>query len=106
MHMRASLNGRDHRNAYIGYVFENLNAFAVNLAPNARIGDNAKRWKIDTRNELATCARQDYDLIASILSDPVEGVDKLCMVLCCERERAAFGVKFSHQYTSGISREL
>ena len=40
--MSASLDSRDDRHAYVGYVFEKLNAFVVNLAPNARIGDVAE----------------------------------------------------------------
>src|SRR6266849_9261506 len=32
--MGASLDSRDHRQAYVGYVFQQLNAFVVNLAPN------------------------------------------------------------------------
>ena len=31
-----------YRYTYIGYVFQKLNAFVVNLAPNARIGDVAE----------------------------------------------------------------
>src|SRR5258708_14679560 len=42
MHMRASLDGCDHRHAYVGNDFENLHAFVVNLAPNAGISDVAK----------------------------------------------------------------
>ncbi len=40
--MGSSLHSRDDRHAYIGYMFEDLNAFVVNLAPNARIGDVAE----------------------------------------------------------------
>ena len=43
VNMRASLDRRDDRHAYVGYVFQNLNTFVVNLAPNARIGDFAER---------------------------------------------------------------
>ena len=41
--MSASLDSRDDRHAYIGYIFEELSAFVVNLAPNAGIGDVAER---------------------------------------------------------------
>ena len=41
--MGSSLDSRDDRHAYIGYVFQKLNAFVVNLAPNAGIGDVAER---------------------------------------------------------------
>jgi hypothetical protein len=43
MHMGASLDSRDHRHAYVGYLFQNLKTFVVNLAPNAWIGDVAER---------------------------------------------------------------
>src|ERR1700677_27452 len=76
MHMGTSLNSGDHRHLYVGYVFQKLNAFVVNLAPNARIGGIAERGPIDISNELPTCAREDYDLFRSILRNPVEGLDK------------------------------
>jgi hypothetical protein len=41
--MGASLYSRDHRHAYVGYVFQSLNAFVVNLAPNAGISSVAER---------------------------------------------------------------
>ena len=41
--MGSSLDSRDDRHAYIGYVFQKLNAFVVNLAPNAGIGYVAER---------------------------------------------------------------
>ena len=41
--MRAPLDCRNDRHAYIGYVFQNLNAFVVNLAPDARITRVARR---------------------------------------------------------------
>jgi hypothetical protein len=39
--MGSSLDSRDDWYAYSGYIFEQLNALVVNLAPNARIGDVA-----------------------------------------------------------------
>ncbi len=74
--MGASLDSRDDRHAYIGDIFQNLNAFVVNLAPNAGIGDIAERGPIDIGNKLPACAREDYDLVRSILRNPVEGIDK------------------------------
>jgi hypothetical protein len=65
-----------------------------------------KRWKIDVRNEIPACPRQDYNLVRSILRDPVKGVDKLRMVLRGENERPAVAVKFDNQHTVGISRQL
>ena len=65
--MGASLDSCDDRHAYVGYVFQSLNAFVVNLAPNAGIGDIAERGPIDIGNKLPTCAREDYDLVRPIL---------------------------------------
>src|SRR6266851_2291002 len=100
--MGASLDSRDHRHAYIGQVFQNLNAFVVNLAPNAWIGDVAERRKIDLRNKLAACSRQDYDLVRSILCNPIKGIDKLRMILCRESEWPVVAVKFGNQDTFGV----
>src|ERR1700731_1918183 len=99
MHMGTSLDSRDDRYAYVGYVFQNLNAFVVNLAPNAGIGGIAERGPIDISNELPTCAREDYDLVRSILPDPVEGIDKFCVRLRGHNERPAVVMDLSNQYT-------
>ena len=74
--MGASLYSRDHRHAYVGYVFQSLNAFVVNLAPNAGVGDIAERGPIDISNELPSSTGEDYDLVRLILRNPVEGIDK------------------------------
>jgi hypothetical protein len=68
--MGTSLDSRNDRHSYVGYVFQNLNAFVVNLTPDAGIGDIAERGPIDISNELATRARQDYDLVRPILRNP------------------------------------
>src|ERR1700756_4984906 len=91
MHMGTSLDSRDHRHSYVGYVFQNLNAFVVNLTPDAGIGDIAERGPIDISNELPACARQDYDLVRPILRNPVEGIDKFCVRLRGHDERSAAG---------------
>src|SRR5882762_10999774 len=104
--MGASLDSRDHRHAYVSYVFQKLDAFVVNLAPNAGIGDVAEGRKIDLRNELPACSGQDYNLVRPVLRDPVKGVDKLRMILCRESERSAVAVKFDNKHTAGISRQL
>jgi len=72
--MGASLDNRDHRNAYVGYILHNRNALVVNLAPNAGISDVAKRRKIDVRNKLAARSRQSYDLVRSTLRNAVKGM--------------------------------
>src|SRR5882672_6780215 len=104
--MGSSLDSRDDRHAYIGYIFEELNAFVVNLAPNARIGDVAEGREIDFGNELPACSRQNHNLVLSILGDPVKGFDKLRMILCGESERPTLGVKFDNQHTVSIPRQL
>src|ERR1700735_3818394 len=104
--MGASLDSRDHRHAYVGYVFQSLNAFVVNLAPNPGIGDIAERGPIDISNELPTCTHEDYDLVRSILRNPVEGIDKFRVSWRGHNERPAVAVEFSNQHTLGISREL
>src|SRR6202048_93157 len=55
MDMRSSFDSRDDRHAYVGYVFQNLSAFVVILAPNTGIGNIAKRVPIDPNNEVAFC---------------------------------------------------
>ena len=87
MYMGASLDSCDHRHAYVGYVFQNLKTLVVNLAPNAWIGDVAKRGPINISNKLSAGARQDYYLVPSILPDPVEGIHNFSMGLCREGER-------------------
>src|SRR5579862_8018864 len=99
MHMGTSLDSRDDRHAYVGNVFQNLNAFVVNLAPNAGIGDVAERGPLDIRNKLSARASQDQDLVRSILRNPVEGLDKFRVSLRGHNERAAVVVELSDQHT-------
>src|SRR6476620_1775608 len=106
MEMRASFDSRDDRNAYVGYVFQNLSALVVNLAPNAGIGNIAKRVPIDPNNEVAIRTRQYHDLVCSILRNPVKGIHDLRMVLCRESARSAIAVKFNNPHALGISRYL
>src|ERR1700688_1397917 len=106
MHMGTSLDGRDDWDAYVGDIFQNLNAFIVNLAPNAGIGDVAEGGPIDISNELPTCTREDYDLVRSILRNPVEGLDKFRVRWCGHNERPAVGVEFSNQHALAISCQL
>jgi hypothetical protein len=104
--MGTSLDGRDDRHAYVGYIFQSLNAFVVNLAPNPGIGDIAERGPIDISNELPTCAREDYDLVRSILRNPVEGIDKFSVSLRGHNERPAVAVELSNEHTFVISGQL
>src|SRR3984957_19910121 len=106
MDMRSSFDSCDDRHAYVGYVFQNLSAFVVNLAPNTGIGNIAKRIPIDPNNEVAFCARQYDDLVCSILRNPVKGIHDLRMVLCRESAPPAIAVKFDNQHAVGISHHL
>src|SRR6476660_4222582 len=49
--MGASLGGCDHRNADVRNVLQNLDAFVVNSAPDARIRDISERWPFYVPNE-------------------------------------------------------
>ena len=104
--MGAAFDSRDDRHAYVGYIFQNLNAFVVDQAPNAGIGDVAKRRPIDISNELPACPRQNYDRVGSILRDAVEGIDELRMSLRAHNERPAIVVECSNQHTVGFARQL
>src|ERR1700755_1353882 len=104
--MGTSLNGRDDRHAYVGYVFQRLNAFVVNLAPNPGIGDITERRPIDISNELPTCTGEDYDLVRSILRNPVEGIDKFRVSWRGHNERTAVVVELSNKHTFVISGQL
>src|ERR1700722_15166208 len=103
MDMGTSLDSRDDGHSYVVYVFQNQNAFIVDLTPDAGIGDIAERGPIDISNELPTRARQDYDLVRPILRNPVEGIDKFCVRLRGHYERSAVGVEFSNQHTFVIA---
>src|SRR5437016_12702697 len=104
--MGTSLDSRDDGHAYVGYIFQNLNAFVVNLAPNAGIGGIAERGPIDISNELPTSAREDYDLVRSVLSNPVEGIDKFRVRLRRHNERPAVAVELSDNSAFGVSSQL
>src|SRR3984893_4153793 len=106
VHMGASLDSRDHWNAYVGYILHNLNALGVNLAPSGGIGDVAERRKIDVRNKLAARSRQNYNLVRSILCNPINGIDKLRMILCRESEWPVVAVKFGNQDTFGVPSQF
>src|SRR5580700_1552447 len=104
MHMGTPLDSRDDGHSYVGYVFQNLNAFVVNLTPDAGIGDIAERGPIDISNEFPACARQDHDLVGSILRNTVEGIDEFRVSWRSHSEWAAVGVEFSNQHTARIAR--
>src|SRR5690349_19742035 len=104
--MGTSLDSRDDRHAYVGYILQNLNTFVVNLAPNARIGGIAEGGPINISNELPTGAREDYDLVGSVLRNPVEGIDKFRVRLRGHDERPAVAVELGDQYAFGVPCQL
>src|SRR5260370_14369167 len=104
--MGASFDSRDDRHAYVGYIFQNLNTFIVNLAPDAGIGGVAEGGPINIGNELPTCAREDYDLVRAILRNPVEGLDKFRVSLRAHNERPAVAVEFGNKHAVVISCQL
>src|SRR6266516_4255665 len=104
--MGTSLDSRDDRHAYIGYILQNLNSFVVNCAPNAGIGGIAERGPVDVSNELPTSAREDYDLVRSILRNSVEGIDKFGVRLRGHNEGPTFAVELNDKYAFGVARQL
>src|ERR1700720_4744179 len=106
MHMGTSLDCRDDWNAYVGYVFQSLNPFIVNLAPDAGIGGVAEGGPSNISNELPTGAGKDYDLVRAILRNPVEAIDKFRVRLRGHNVRPAVGVDFSNQHAFVISRQF
>src|SRR5580658_5714170 len=104
--MGTSLDSRDYRHAYVGYIFQNLNAFVMNLAPNAGVGCIAEGGPIDVSNELPARAREDYDLVRSILRNSVEGVDKFRVRLSGHDEWPAVAVELNDKYAFGVARQL
>src|SRR5579862_894078 len=103
MHMGTSLNGRDDRNAHVGYVFQSLYALIVNLAPDSGIGDIAEGGPIDIGNELPARACENYDLVRSILRNPVEGIDQFRVSVRGHNEWPAVAVEFANEHTFVIS---
>jgi hypothetical protein len=104
--MGSSLDSCDDRHSYVGYVFQDLNAFVMNLAPNAGIADITERGPIDIGNELPTCAREDYDLVRAILRNAVESLDKFRVSWRGHNERTAVAVEFSNENAFVISGQL
>src|SRR5207245_3731060 len=104
--MGTSLDSRDDRHAYVGYILQNLNPFVVNLAPNAGIEGIAERGPLDISNELPTSAREDYDLVRSILRNSVEGIDKFRVRPRGHNEWPAVAVELNDKYAFGVARQL
>jgi hypothetical protein len=75
----------------------------VNSAPDAGIGDIAERWPFDVANEIAARAGNDDNLVGSVLSDPVKGIDKLRVCLRVHDERAAVAMELGNQHTFVIT---
>ncbi|HEY2101906.1 MAG TPA: hypothetical protein VGH08_01505, partial [Chthoniobacterales bacterium] len=65
-----------------------------------------ERRPIDICDEIPACACQDYDLVRSILRNPVKGLDKFRVRMCGHNARAAVGVELNNQHTVVVSRQL
>ena len=58
---------------------------------------------LDISNELPTSAREDYDLVRSILRNSVEGIDKFRVSLRRHNEGPAVAVELSDKYAFGVA---
>ena len=67
MDIGTPLDGCNDRHANVGYVFQDLSALVMGLAPYAGIGNVAERRPIHTDHKVPSRPREDYDLIRSIL---------------------------------------
>src|ERR1700733_6625783 len=106
VHPGASLDRRNHRYAYVGDVFQNLNTLVVNLAPDSGIRDVAERCPVDIDNEVPSRAGDDNDLVSTVLSDPVKRVDKFRVTLCVHNAQPAVTMELDNQYALGVPRQL
>ncbi|MGA7533912.1 MAG: hypothetical protein WBW27_18730, partial [Pseudolabrys sp.] len=68
-------------------------------APDALIGDISERWPIYIRNEIPARACNDDNLVRSVLSDSVKGIDKLRVCLRVDDEGAAVAMALGNQHT-------
>jgi hypothetical protein len=71
----------------------------VNSTPDARIGDISERWPFYIPNEIPARACNDDNLVRSILSDSVKGINKLRVSLRGHDELAAVTVELGNQHT-------
>jgi hypothetical protein len=78
----------------------------VNSAPDARIGDISERWPFDVANEIPARACHDDDLVRSVLSDPMKGIDKFGVRLRVHDERSAAAMELGNQHTFVIARQF
>ena len=104
--MGATLDRGDDRHADVGYVFQNLNAFVVNLTPDAGIGDIAEEDQSTSVMNSPPAPARSYDLVRSILGNTVKGIDKFCVSWRGHNERPAVAVELSNQHTFVISCQL
>ena len=71
----------------------------MNSAPDTRIGDISERWPFDVPNEIPARAGNDDNLVRSVLSDSMKGIDKLRMAMRVHDVRATVAMKFGKQHT-------
>jgi len=102
MDLGATLDDGDDRDAYIDYIFWGL----MDLAAHAAIGGARKRRPIDTDHEVPSGARENYNLVHSILGNLGEGVRNLCVSFCGERERSSVIMHLHERHTLGVPGQL
>lgn len=78
----------------------------MNSAPDVGIGDISERCPFDVPNESPTRAGKDNNLVRSVLSNPVKGIDKFGARLRVHDERAAVTMKRGNQHAFVITGEL
>ena len=71
----------------------------MNSAPDPRIGDISERWPFHISNEIPARACNDDNLVGSVLSNSVKGIDKLRVCVRVHDERAAVAMELRNQHT-------
>ena len=69
----------------------------MNSAPDTGIGDIPERRPFDVPDEIPARACKDDDLVRSVLSNSVKGIDKLRMALRVHDVRATVAMELSEQ---------
>src|SRR5580698_2046661 len=106
MHKSPPFDGRDNGHTNVGQVFENLYALIMRLTPHSRICDIPECRKVNARDKVTSCPRENHDLIGSVLCNAVKGVHELGVIISSEVQGAAVCVKLDGQNTFGITRHV
>src|SRR4029077_3179350 len=103
MHVCTAFNRGNYRHADVCQIFQDLNPFVVSLAPDCGIGNIAKGREIYTWDEFPACARQDHDLVFTVLRDTIKALDKVRVVQRSKSQRTTIAVELADQHTLGIT---